>query len=239
MTQTIAIVHFNTPELTEACIRSVRKVGIDWPIVILDNSDARPFTKRIKGVKVLNNRKGQIVDFEAELAKCPDRDTNTYVANYASARHMMSVQALFGILPEGFILLDSDVLLTKDVRFIWEPRFAASGRVRFGRGRTPEKDRMLPFVCYINVPLLASHGVGYYDPKRCWFLQAGGAKNPNNLYDTGASLLEDITNGKPALWWRNHRELEDCFVHYGAASYRRTDADGHKEWLQQHAALWQ
>lgn len=239
MNQTIAIVHFNTPELTEACIRSIRKVGIDWPVVIFDNSNERPFKKRIKGVRRVDNTKGQIVDFEAELAKCPDKATDIYVANYASARHMMSVQALFDILPDGFILLDSDILLSKDVRFIWEPRFAASGRVEFHHGRRKEKDRMLPFVCYLNVPLLTSHGVRYFDPERCWFLQGGGANNPNNLYDTGASILEDITNGKPDLWWRNHRELEDCFVHFGAASYRQTDKDAQTAWLERHAALWQ
>lgn len=38
MKQTIAIIHFNTPELTEACILSIRKQGCDWPIVLFDNS---------------------------------------------------------------------------------------------------------------------------------------------------------------------------------------------------------
>ena len=67
--KTIAIIHFSTPELTEACILSIRKQGIDWPIVVFDNSrdvtfpagegmavrelTARPFTKKMKGVKVI------------------------------------------------------------------------------------------------------------------------------------------------------------------------------------------
>ena len=37
--QTIAIVHYNTPELTEACIMSIRKTGCQWPVVVFDNSD--------------------------------------------------------------------------------------------------------------------------------------------------------------------------------------------------------
>ncbi|MEE1287995.1 MAG: hypothetical protein UHK44_05295, partial [Bacteroidaceae bacterium] len=61
----VAIVHFNTPELTEALIKSIRKHGgEEYQVVIFDNSDKRPFTKKMKGVKVINNRKGQIIDFE-------------------------------------------------------------------------------------------------------------------------------------------------------------------------------
>ena len=34
MKKTIAIIHFNTPELTECCIMSIRKQGCDWPVVV-------------------------------------------------------------------------------------------------------------------------------------------------------------------------------------------------------------
>ena len=67
---TVAIIHFNTPELTEACILSIRKHGCDWPVVVFDNSaditapactngndpkedtiiKARPFRQKMKGV---------------------------------------------------------------------------------------------------------------------------------------------------------------------------------------------
>ena len=50
MKKSIAIIHYNTPELTEACILSIRKVGCDWPVTVLDNSDARPFSEWMKGV---------------------------------------------------------------------------------------------------------------------------------------------------------------------------------------------
>ena len=81
MKKQIAIVHYNTPEMTEALVKSIRKVGMDWPVVILDNSNERPFTKRMKGVKVLNNRKGQLIDFEKELAKL--ERLNPAVAEYS------------------------------------------------------------------------------------------------------------------------------------------------------------
>ena len=57
MKKTICIIHFNTPELTEAAILSLRKHCAEpYDIVVFDNSDKRPFTKKMKGVKVLNNR---------------------------------------------------------------------------------------------------------------------------------------------------------------------------------------
>ena len=94
MKQTIAIIHFNTPELTEACILSIRKHGCEWPIVLFDNSaditapagtngndpkeettiKARPFKKKMKGVKVIDNTKGQVIDFEQFLSLYPDRN---------------------------------------------------------------------------------------------------------------------------------------------------------------------
>ena len=66
----VAIVHFNTPELTEACIMSVRKHGgMDYHITVFDNSDQRPFTANMEGVTVIDNTKGQVIDFNKELAK--------------------------------------------------------------------------------------------------------------------------------------------------------------------------
>ena len=56
--KTIAIIHFNTPELTEALIKSIRKHGgEEYKVVIFDNSDERPFTKKMKGVKVFKTEK--------------------------------------------------------------------------------------------------------------------------------------------------------------------------------------
>lgn len=237
--KSIAIVHYNTPELTEALVRSIRKVGIEWPVVIFDNSDTRPFKKRMKGVKVINNTRQQLVDFDKELDKYPDKCQElAYKGNFASVKHMMSVQKLFELVPDGFILMDSDVLLKRNVSFLWDEKFAASGRVCFYRGRRREPDRMLPYVCYLNVPLLTKHGARFYDPERCWGLQPGGTANRNNLYDTGASLLEDITKTKPELWWRNWRELEDMYVHFANASYSRSDRNAHISWLEEHKDLW-
>ena len=74
MNKNIAIVHYNTPELTEATIQSVRKHGGEnYRVFVFDNSDERPFKYKMKGVKVFDNTRAQILDFDAELAKYPDK----------------------------------------------------------------------------------------------------------------------------------------------------------------------
>lgn len=239
--ETVAVVHYNTPELLDALIKSIRKFMGGIQIVILDNSDQRPFTKRIKGVKVINNRKQQLVSFDKELEKYPERCPDlAYKGNFASVKHMMSVQYLMDeVLKDGFILMDSDILLKKDISYLWDESFAASGRIIWYKGRAPYQDRLQPYVCYLNVPMLKKAGIKFYTPERCWGLMPGGTSNPNNLYDTGASLLEDIVNSKPKVWCKNWRQLEDEFVHFANASYSHYNIDHHKEWLKEHKDLFE
>lgn len=235
----IAIVHYNTPEMTVAAIESVRKhSAVDYHFTVLDNSDKRPFTKKMKGVKILDNTKGQIIDFDKELAKYPDKEWNmAKLSNHGSAKHIMSVQKLWELLPGGFILLESDVLITRNFDFLWDENFAACGKVQRFHGRRREKDRLLPWLCYINVPLLTKNGARYFDPMRCWNLQPG-EDNPGNWWDTGACLLDDIRKTKPELVCRCYAELDKYYVHYYGGSWRLNDEQKQKAWLHQHRDLW-
>lgn len=236
----IAIVHYNTPELTEVCIMSIRKVGCNWPITVLDNSDKRPFNKCMKLVKVLDNRKQQLIDFDAALKKYPEKcwDMATK-SNWGSVKHMMSVQYLWGVLKEGFILVESDVLITKPFEFLWDEQYAACGKAQWFKGRRMEKDRLVPFLCYMNVPLLVKNGAKYYDATRSWGLQPGGKQNPQNWYDTGAPLLEDIINTKPQLTARLYPDLDKCYIHYCGGSWRGNDMKKQAEWLKKYEKYWE
>ena len=124
MVRDIAIIHFNTPELTRATIESVRKHTPGCRFTVFDNSDKRPFVP-MSGVKVFDNTKGQIIDFDAMLARYPKRRSTMYY--HASAKHIACVDYLFDVLTEGFVLLDSDVLVKADIsRFFdvqaaWHP----------------------------------------------------------------------------------------------------------------------
>jgi hypothetical protein len=240
MKKQVAIIHFNTPELTEAAILSLRKqTGMRYDVTVLDNSDTRPFTAKMAGVTVVDNTKGQVIDFEKELAKYPDKCWElAHKSNYGSAKHIMSVQKLWELIPEGFILMESDILLTRNINFLWDENFAACGKVQWFRNRTKEHDRLLPFLCYMNVPLLTANGARYFDPKRCWSLSPGGMNNTANWYDTGASLLEDIVKTKPQLVARLYKDLDHYYIHYTGGSWRQNDVANQKTWLEAHRDLW-
>ena len=252
--KTIAIIHFSTPELTEACILSIRKQGIDWPIVVFDNSrdvtfpagegmavrelTARPFTKKMKGVKVIDNTKGQQVDFEKMLQAFPDKHKpHAEVNGWGSDCHMMTVEKLWELLPDGFILVESDLLLRENPETLWREEYSFCAYVqkqqrgnKFGRGR------ILPMLCYFNVPKFRAEGVHYFDPDRSWMLHKG-EDNPQNWYDTGSSLLEDVLAHRPRLKGL-HVDIRPMVVHLGGGSYKNISLKEQAEWLKQHEALW-
>ena len=237
----IAIVHYNTPELTEAGILSLRKHGgAAWPVTIFDNSDRKPFKKKMKGVKVIDNTKGQVIDFDKFLADYPDRNIQLGAAsNDGSVKHILSVQKLWELLPQGFILMESDILIRKDISFLWNERYAACGKVRWFKVEPkPEQSRLLPFLCYMNVPLLTANGARYFDPERCWNLWPN-MNDPRNHWDTGACLLDDIIHTKPQLVARLYPDLDQYYVHYNGGSWRQNDDERRQAWLDQHRQLWE
>lgn len=239
MKQQIAIIHFNTPELTEACIKSIRKHGCNWPVTIFDNSTERPFTAAMKNVSVLDNTQGDYVNFEKELAKMPEHQRGFGKASqYASTKHMMSVQKLWDLLPEGFILIESDVLIKKDIRELWREEFAAAGGIQEPKGYRYMHPRLLPMVCYMNVPLLKKHGAKYYDPKRTFGLFAD-VDDRNNWYDTGAVLMEDIKKTKPELVALVYKHITHFYEHYRHGSWAANKLQDQKNWLQQNRKLWE
>lgn len=238
--KTIAIVHYNTPELTEALIASVRKHGgEDYAIVVMDNSDARPFKKRIKGVKCLDNTQGALVDFEKELAKFPDKQDHVRKSsNYASSKHMMSVQWLIDNLGTDFVLLDSDILLRKPIDELFDPAYCAVGCIqKYQMGYVISNERLLPMLCYLNAPVLKKNGALYFDPTRTFGLLAERNAR-NNWYDTGATIIEDIRRTKPALVAKIYSNLTPYYVHYQHGSWAGNDVEKQKAWLSQYEDLW-
>ena len=233
MKQTIAIIHYNTPELTEACIKSLRKVGCQWPIVILDNSDERPFKLKMKGVKVLNNTKGKIIDFDKFLSDYPDRSGKRCV----SVRHMLSIEKLFDLIPDGFLLVESDILLKENPEFLWQEKYVAVGKEQEHHGYLHHISRLLPMLCYFNVPLIREHGLKYHDPSRSFGLQKD-PKCRGNWYDTGASFLEDIRRN-PDVKALLYSHLQRRYEHYRHASWQEGEGpDRQREWLEKYKGLW-
>ena len=239
--KTVAIIHFNTPLLTECAIKSLRKHGGEtYRVVVFDNSDRAPFASKMRGVEVIDNTQGQIIDFDAELEKYPERDRSIGCAKgceFGSAKHMMTVQMLCELLPEGFVLMESDILIKRNIDEFFDETQSVVGYYQkhqlynpFGIGR------MLPMLCWMNVPMLTREGAKYFDPTRTYGLLSGGRQNRNNWYDTGAVLLEDILAKRPRLKGY-HRDIREFVEHYGSGSWARNDLAQQMAWLEQHKNL--
>ena len=234
----VAIVHYNTPELTHACIGSlVYNSGLAdrLRIVVFDNSDRKPFPEA-SGVSIIDNTHGDYINFEDELAKYPERDRSIGCSKgceFGSVKHMMTVQLLWQIIPQGFILMESDIFIKKPITDFVRPEFSFVGYAQKAQPQNPFNiGRVLPMLCWMNVPLFAKYGVKYFDPTRAYGLLPGGRNNRNNWYDTGASLLEDIIAHKPHLRGL-HLDIRQYIEHYGSASWINNDEDAHNRWIEQ------
>lgn len=238
----VVIIHYNTPELTEAAILSLRKHGGEnYAVTVFDNSDKRPF-KRMKGVKVINNTKGQVINFDQELAKFPEKCPQIGCAKsciYGSAKHMMTVQKLWELFPNGFVLMESDILLTKSIEEFFRPEYSFVAHVQRAQPYNPYKiGRIMPLLCWMNVPMLTKEGAKYFDPNRSYGILPGGKKNRNNWYDTGAVLLEDVLQKRPKLKGL-HLDIRKFLVHFTSGSWAKTDSRSHQLWLEKYKNLWQ
>ena len=239
----VAIIHYNTPELTHACIGSLicnGGLGSRLRVVVFDNSDRDPFPGAT-GVMVIDNTEGQVIDFEAELAKYPERDRSIGCAKgceFGSVKHMMTVQKLWELLPQGFILMESDILIKKSIADFVKPEYSFVGYAQKAQPHNPFGiGRILPMLCWMNVPLLTKYGARYYDPARTYGLLPGGRQNRNNWYDTGAVLLEEIIAKRPNLKGL-HVDIRPYVVHFGSASWSGNDEAAHRKWLEQNRDIF-
>jgi hypothetical protein len=109
---------------------------------------------------VINNRKGQVIDFQKMLAEYPDRNQRHAIVNdWGSMKHIWTVQKLWELLPDGFVLMESDILLKRSIDEFFREEYSVVGYHqhqqpgnKFGIGR------MLPMLCWMNVPMLTSEG---------------------------------------------------------------------------------
>lgn len=223
-------IHYNTPEMTEALARSVAKYMPGSTLHVFDNSNKRPFPKTLPNVKVIDNTMGQIIDIEKWLDMFPEKQQKHAEVNlWASAKHCKSVDTCFDLLPGGFILLDSDTLIEKDLQELWDESVSYVGWEEH-YAAPMDVERVCPFCCYLNVPLLRENGIRYCNDNYMWMLSD---KEPNKFYDTGAWLYKAVKDaGLPkrvAKWW-------SYVLHYGSASWHpaRMKKDKWKEWLHQH-----
>lgn len=232
MNKNIVIIHYNTPHLTECLVRSINLFVKDAVIYIFDNSDKNPFIAHFDNVTVFDNTKGQIIDFDKWLEKYPNRMKSPGKANlWGSAKHCYSVEKCMELIKENFVLLDSDVLLKRDISNLYKDDLMYIGNV-ITQPKSSVK-RVLPFICYINVKMCKEKGVHYFDDNYMHGLWKNGVAD---RYDTGGAFYIQSLKYK-------HEEINfnDYVVHYGHGSWTKigekmkvTD----KEWLSLNKKLW-
>ena len=226
----ICIVHYNTPHLTSCLVKSINKFVPNSKIYIFDNSDKLPFRYRQDNLVYFDNTNGKIIDFDKWLLNYPNRNqSNGQNNNYASAKHCYTIQKCIELIDENFILLDSDVLLKKDITTICDDSFIYVGESVFQTNCKNIKQhsikRLLPFMCFINVSLCKQNGIKYFDGN---FMNGLHVTEHGDLYDTGGSFYKEVKeNNLPC----KEIKISDYIVHYGAGSWSKTDK---KEWLDKY-----
>ena len=224
----VVTLHFNTPEMMDVMIRSVNK-HTRCTIHVIDNSDQFPFVNTFDNVNVIDNTKGQIIDFDRILERYPERRPG--VSNYGSAKHCLTVDWCFNEFDNGFILMDSDILLKKDVSELWDESVVWSGEPFLDCPKGVEVMRVLPFLCFINVPFCKRYGVRYFNGEWMWHLTR---RLPNYWFDTGAWFYKDTM--EKCLPCKEIRVGDYC-EHYFHGSHGKFN-QSLPEWIKKYKDLW-
>ena len=205
----ICIVHYNTPKLTECLVKSINKFVSNCHIYIFDNSDKEPFIYKQDNITVFDNTKGQIINFDKWLSKFPKKGNVAQAdkGRRISARHCISVDKCFDLINDNFILLDSDVLIKKDISCLFDDKYIFCGQLETNNKNI---SRLTPYLCFINIKKCKEHGVRYFDKERMHGLVTGSG----NWYDTGASFYYHANK-----FQHNIINLDEYIIHYKGASW--------------------
>lgn len=190
MKKNIVIIHYNTPDLTECLVRSINLFVKDAVIYIFDNSTDKPFIAKFDNVTVFDNTKGQIIDFNKWLEKYPNKiQSHGRVNKWASAKHSYSIEKCMELIDDNFILLDSDVLLKRDISNLFIDDSIYVGNVIVQPNSSIK--RVLPFICFINVKMCKEKGVHYFDDN---YMHGLWKKNGADRYDTVLPFISILLN---------------------------------------------
>lgn len=235
MNSNIVIIHYNTPYLTECLVRSINLFVRDAVIYIFDNSDKSPFVAKFDNVTILDNTEGQIINFDEWLKKYPRRSmSHGRVNGWGSAKHCYSVEKCMELIGENFFLLDSDILLKRDISELADNECIYVGET-VNQPNSSVK-RLLPFLCYINVDMCRENGIHYFDHDYMHGLAYTVNNSAADSYDTGGGFYIHASKFK-------HKDinLNNYMIHFGHGSWNKK---GEKikytamDWLKIHKRLW-
>lgn len=208
----ICIVHYNTPTLTECLIKSINKyVGTNCHIYIFDNSDKKPFTYRQHNITIFDNTKGQIINFNEWLKNFPKKGGEA-TGNFSSAKHSISIDKCMDLINDNFILMDSDILLRKDISALIDEDSIYVGEFQPCEAlKQKDVGRLLPFICFINVKMCKKNNIRYFNEN---FMHGLNKFSIGHYYDTGGAFWYYARNYK-------HKDIKigDYITHYKGGSW--------------------
>lgn len=230
----IVIIHYNTTLLTNALIKSINKNVKDAIIYIFDNSDTNPFINTYDNVRIIDNTKGSIINFDEWLEKYPTRlKTKELTAKYGSAKHSITIQKCIDLFDDNFVLMDSDILLKEDISFMFNDNY-----IYVGEHITQKNgiERVLPYLCFFNVEKIKKNGIRYFNHM---YMHGLHYTENGDKYDTGANFYMETK-------YQNFSQIDlsKYIVHYGSGSWvdkrikdQRTEYS-QNEWLEKYRNLW-
>jgi hypothetical protein len=222
-------------------------VGFNCHIFIFDNSDTKPFRYKQDNIVIYDNTEGKIINFDKELSKYPNRFYSLGAkSKWGSFKHCLSVDKCFDLIKDNFILLDSDVLLKKDISELYDDNYMSGGEIQdwsWGsrRDKYPVHKRLLPFLTFINVKESQKEGIRYFNPDFMDGLyDSTHENNPVQMnkdsYDTGCWFYEKIQD-KPIIFFN----CDDYIVHFRGGSYMkygRNENLTQEQWLNKYKHLY-
>lgn len=187
---TILTCNYNTPDLICNLIKSVKLHFTQLPKVVIVDTGT-PTLDRIDGADYIvseNTTHGEGVNKGLEI-----------------------------IQTDYVLLIDSDVLVNKDILPIYETfksrNFTLLGNVTGDRGGKQLYPRVDPWFCFICLKHLKRFNIKFFDPVRTRNSRIGG-----RIYDVGSTMFEDVVKNNLLVADAN---LEgEYFKHYEGMSWR-------------------
>lgn len=220
----ILIVNYNTTFATQCLIKSINKNVKDTYIYVFDNSDKEKFVNIFDNVEVFDNTNGDIINFTEIIKQYHPEYTHKTDSTFASFEHCISIQKAIELIDDNFVLIDSDVLITKDFSHMYqEDKITVGWKQTWG-------DRICPVLQYINVKMCKEHNISYYND-----YIIGLQEMKDKKYDTGSYFTEQIL--------KNNLPIEDIYIfkyiiHYNGGSRGLEHKITLNDWCYDKRFLW-
>lgn len=223
----ICIVHYNTPYALTCLIKSINLHVNDCHIYVFENSDKDKFNNIFDNVEIFDNSKGEIIDYDEILKKYPNKECGKR-NNWASFKHCLAIDKCFDLINDNFILMDSDILIKKDFSSLYqEDKLCVGSYEKY-------KQRIAPYICFINVNSCKKHNIRYYNDN---YMHGLGISENDYIYDTGYYFTKQISKD-----YITDININDYIIHYKGGSWEDTSRKipfTLNEWVDNFKQYWE